>query len=213
MARTKQKRLSKLSELENVFSIRNPDIQEQLIKYFKYKKQFTLEIGCGHGDYSVELAQKFPKRNFIGIDVKGARIFKGATKAVELNMNNVAFIITKAEWLEQVFNPETIEEIYIPFPEPHFKVSNQSRRLISLSLLNIYKKLLIRDGLIQFKTDNQDSFEYALKSISDAGGKILQTTENLHNDVELRLSPGITTTFEKHYINGGRKIKYICFGF
>ena len=101
MARTKNKRLLKLNELKNVFSIKSQDIKESLKNYFQSENNFTLEIGCGHGDYSVELAQKFPDRNFIGIDVKGARIFNGATKAIELKLNNVEFVLTKAERLNE----------------------------------------------------------------------------------------------------------------
>ncbi len=140
MARTKLKRLLKISELENVFNIKDLDIKETLKNYFKNQKIYTLEIGCGHGDYSIELAKKFPERNFIGIDVKGARIYNGARKVLDLNLNNAAFIITKAEWLNEIFESKSIEEIYIPFPDPHVRRSNQSRRLISQQLLMLYKK-------------------------------------------------------------------------
>ncbi len=103
MARTKLKRLSRVKDLLNVFSLRDADIQNALHKYFKSQELYTIEIGCGHGDYSIELAQKFPNRNFIGIDVKGARIFNGAMKAIELNLENVAFLLAKAEKLNEIF--------------------------------------------------------------------------------------------------------------
>jgi len=213
MARTKQKRLLKLNELKNVFSINSQDIKESLKNYFQSENNFTLEIGCGHGDYSVELAQKFPERNFIGIDVKGARIFNGAIKALELKLKNVAFVLTKAERLNEFLTPKSIEEIYIAFPEPHQKRSNQNRRLISPSFLKLYKELLIDSGVLHFKTDNSELFEYAFKNILESNGKILYSTEDLHNDDNLRFSSGIMTIFEKHYINEGKKIKYICFKF
>jgi tRNA (guanine-N7-)-methyltransferase len=207
MARTKHKRLLKLNELKNVFSINSQDIKESLKNYFQSENIFTLEIGCGHGDYSVELAQKFPERNFIGVDVKGARIFNGAIKALDLKLNNVAFVLTKAERLNEIFLSKSIEEIYIPFPEPHQKRSNQNRRLISPSFL------LIDSGVLHFKTDNSELFEYAFKNILGSNGKILLSTEDLHNDENLIFSSGIMTIFEKHYINQGRKINYICFRF
>ena len=213
MARTKLKRLLKISELENVFNIKDLDIKERLKNYFKNQKIYTLEIGCGHGDYSIELAKKFPERNFIGIDVKGARIYNGARNVLDLNLSNAAFIITKAEWLNEIFESKSIEEIYIPFPDPHVRRSNQSRRLVSQQLLMLYKKLITDFGYIHFKTDNQSLYEYALKCISDSQGKILHSTEDLYESDNNNFSPRIVTSFEKHYINEGRKIKYICFKF
>jgi tRNA (guanine-N7-)-methyltransferase len=213
MARTKQKRLLKLNELKNVFSINSQDIKESIKNYFHSENNFTLEIGCGHGDYSVELAQKFPERNFIGIDVKGARIFNGAIKALELKLKNVVFVLTKAERLNEFLQPKSVIEIYIAFPEPHLKRSNQNRRLIFPSFLKLYKELLIDSGVLHFKTDNSELFEYAFKNILESNGKILHSTEDLHNDDNLRFSSGIMTIFEKHYINEGKKIKYICFKF
>ena len=213
MARTKLKRLSKLNELQNVFNIKDPDIKETLKNYFKSQDLYTLEIGCGHGDYSVELAQKYPERNFVGIDVKGARIFKGATRALELNLTNAAFIVTKAEWLNEIFELKSIEEIYIPFPDPHVRRSNQSRRLISPQLLKLYKELLSDSGCIHFKTDNQGLYGYALKSIIECNGKLIHNVEDLHTKENLTLNTGIITNYEKHYLNKGRRIKYICFRF
>jgi len=211
MARTKLKRLSKLSEIPNVFNIEEQDILESVRSHFNGEKLFTLEIGCGHGDYSVELAQKFPNRNFIGIDVKGARVYKGATKALELKLNNVAFIITRAEKLGDIFESNSVEEIYIPFPEPHVKRSKQNKRLISPILLKIYKALLTDSGLVHFKTDNEELYEFAAESILSSEGNILSKTDDLYNSDELKTSLSIITSFEKHYIDEGKKIKYICF--
>jgi len=210
MARTKLKRLLKLSELPNIFSIKNPDIKESLKCYFKNDKPFTLEIGCGHGDYSVELAQKYPSRNFVGIDVKGARVYKGSIFALELKLTNVAFVLTKAENLNEIFAPNSIEEIYIPFPEPHQKRSHQNRRLISSGFIKLYKELLVDSGKLHFKTDNSELYEYAIKNIMESDGIILQKTEDFHNCDNAKFNYGILTTFEKHYITKSRKIKYIC---
>jgi tRNA (guanine-N7-)-methyltransferase len=213
MARSKLKKFSKINELMNVFDIKNTDTKEALQNYFKDRKLFTLEIGCGHGDYSVELAQNFPKRNFIGIDIKSTRIYHGAIRSEELKLNNVAFVSIRVERLLEILVPKSIEEIYIPFPDPHVRRASQNKRLVSPSLLKIYKELLLDSGLLHFKTDNQGLFEYTIKSILDTQGKILHLTEDLHNDDNLRFSKGIMTSFEKHYINEGRKIKYICFRF
>lgn len=213
MARTKLQRLNRANELPNVFSLRTPDLSGALKSYFKSELPFTIEIGCGHGDYSVELAKKFPKRNFIGIDIKGARIFSGAMKAANLNLNNVAFIQARVERLNEIFHKKSIEEIYIPFPDPHIRRTSQKRRLISPFFLDFYKELLIDSGLLHFKTDNENLFHYAVKSISDSGCKIIHSTENLYGDIEVLNDSEIITSYERHYINEGRKIKYICFRF
>jgi tRNA (guanine-N7-)-methyltransferase len=210
MARTKLKRLLKLSELPNIFSIKNPDIKELLNAYFKNDKLFTLEIGCGHGDYSVELAKKYSGRNFVGIDIKGARVYKGAIHALELKLTNVAFILTKAENLNKIFTPNSIEEIYIPFPEPHQKRSHQDRRLLSSDFIKLYIEILADSGKLHFKTDNSELYKYAIKNIMESDGIILQKTEDFHSYKNAEFDYGILTTFEKHYMMKSRKIKYIC---
>jgi tRNA (guanine-N7-)-methyltransferase len=213
MARTKLRRLLKVEHLPNVFSSHNPDAKEVIQNYFKSNHLFTLEIGCGHGDYSTELAKKFPGRNFIGIDVKGARVFHGAINALEAKLDNVAFIVGKAEKLSDIFPLKSIEEIFIPFPDPHIRRANQSRRLISPIFLKIFKEILIDSGLVHFKTDNKGLYEYTLNTISDFGCKILNATDNFHDNIDVKSNSTIKTFYEKHYIKDGRKILYICFKF
>ena len=213
MARTKLKRIVSVKELKNVFSIHNPDLKNSLLEYFHSPKQLTLEIGCGSGDYSVEMAQRLPERNFVGIDVKAARIFHGALKSVNLNLDNVAFVLARAERLEEIFPEKSIEEIYIPFPDPHIKRSKHTRRLISHGFLEIYHKLLIKGGNVHFKTDNSDLYEYALKTITNFGCKIVFNTSKLYKDTNEEFTQNIKTSFESHYIKQGREICYICFKF
>jgi tRNA (guanine-N7-)-methyltransferase len=213
MARTKQKRLSKVKELPNVFSLLDPDVKKAISNYFESSKPFTIEIGCGHGDYSIELAQIFPDKNFIGVDVKGARIFNGALKAIDQNLDNVAFLIAKAESLGEIFQPKSIQEIFIPFPDPHVRRASYYKRLISPGLLKIYKELIIDSGLVHFKTDNQALYEYALNTISDFGCEIIHISEHLYDNAVAEFPSNVITMFEKHYIKNGRRIKYICFKF
>ena len=213
MARTKLRRLQKINELTNVFNSKDPDIKAKMKNYFNSAMISTLEIGCGHGDYIVEFAQKSPEKKFLGIDVKGARIFQGAIKAMELNLRNIAFWLTKAENLPQIITPKSIEEIYVLFPEPHQKRSKQNRRLMTVPLIKLYKELLMDSGQLHFKTDNLDLYEYALKNIVELEGKIIHTTKDLHSAEQLKIDSGVLTNFEKYYINEGRKIKYICSSF
>jgi tRNA (guanine-N7-)-methyltransferase len=213
MARTKHRRLLKVKDLPNVFNLKNSDVQPTVMNYFNTSNLFSVEIGCGHGDYSIELAKKFPGRNFIGIDVKGARIFIGALKAIDQNLRNVTFLIAKAEKLNEIFHPKSVQEIFIPFPDPHVKQARQNRRLISPFFLKIYKELLIKSGVIHFKTDNKGLFVYALKTICDFGCKIIYSSEHLYENGELKFSSNVITIFEKFYIKEGKKIMFICFKF
>ena len=213
MARTKQKRLLKVKDLPNVFCLIDADIQNAILRYFKSNKLFTIEIGCGHGDYSLGLARIFPDRNFIGIDVKGARIFNGALKAIDQNLGNVAFIIAKAENLIEIFQNKSIQEIFIPFPDPHVRRANHYKRLISPGLLKIYKELIVDSGFVHFKTDNKGLFDYALKTVKDFGCEILYSTDHLYENENAGFPSNVITLFEKHYIKDGRRIKYICFKF
>jgi tRNA (guanine-N7-)-methyltransferase len=212
MARTKLKKLSIVKDLPNVFDLETEAVQNEINDYFKPDHLFTLEIGCGHGDYSIELAKRFPKRVFIGIDIKGARVYLGAMKAIEEKLDNVAFIVGRAEKLNEAFKFKSVEEIYIPFPDPHVRRANENRRLISDHFLKVYKELLTDSGVIHFKTDNQGLYEYVQKIISEFGCEILYSTENLYNG-ESKFEPGIITNFEKHYVKDGRRIKYIRFGY
>jgi tRNA (guanine-N7-)-methyltransferase len=212
MARTKLKKLSRVKDLPNVFDLETKTVYTDLHNYFKPGRLLTLEIGCGHGDYSVQLAKRFPERVFIGIDRKGARVFLGAMKAIEEKLDNVAFIIGRAEKLHEVFRPKSVEEINIPFPDPHIRRSSHIRRLISPNFLKIYKYLLIENGTVHLKTDNQDLYQYALKVIKECRGEILFSTEHFYND-NSKLHSEIVTSFEEYYIKDGRKIKFISFKF
>lgn len=213
MARTKSKRIAGVKGLKNVFSFSDLDLDNPILDHFKSPSRFTLEIGCGSGDYSVELGIKYPERKFVGIDVKAARIFNGASKANDLKLDNVTFIVARAENLNEIFPEKSIEEIYIPFPDPHVRRVNHNRRLISPGFLRIYSKLLIPNGKIHFKTDNIGLYDYALKTISEFGCKIIFKTKNLYKDSSEEFAFNIKTSFELHYIKQEREIRYICFQF
>jgi tRNA (guanine-N7-)-methyltransferase len=211
MPRTKLKRFQKIKELPNVISFDDYKSNLKELNFFNNKKIYSLEIGCGHGDYSIELGKKYPQRNFVGIDLKAARIFNGAVKALELKLNNVAFIIGRAERLEEIFSPNSIEEIFIPFPDPHFRRKSETRRLVSPLYLNIYKGLLIESGEIHLKTDNEPLFKYAIKSVSGFGCKILHSSRHVYDSDTLKTNFGIVTTYERFYIKEGKEIMYLRF--
>jgi len=212
MARTKRKKINGVRTLPNVFSKEDGDIEILLREYFANNNSISLEIGCGHGDYTVNLAQIYPGRNFVGIDFKGARIYYGAKKALDLKLPNAAFLFAGAEWLTEIFKKEKIEEIFIPFPDPHYKRKSIPKRLISLEFLKIYKSILKGDGRIHLKTDNADFYHFAVQMIEVNDWKFIYSTSNFYRDDPPEFLHNIKTKYEKHYLDEGRTIKYICFG-
>jgi len=213
MARKKHIKIKQVHQLPNVFNLKYENLLNRIKEYFSKEKIFTLELGCGHGDYSIELASLHPNRNFIGVDIKAARIFIGAQKSLELNLNNVAFLLARAEKLSEIFPQNSIEEIYIPFPDPHIKRKNEPRRLFSQNFFEIYKFILIKNGKVHLKTDNEMIYDYTLKTINDFGCKIFHSIDDLYSKGDKNFSNEVVTKYEQHYLKEGRKIKYICFGF
>ncbi|MBT8379324.1 MAG: tRNA (guanosine(46)-N7)-methyltransferase TrmB [Ignavibacteria bacterium] len=213
MARTKHIKINQVRELPNVFSSKDENLSNRIKDFFSGKEKYTLELGCGHGDYSVELAAMYPSRNFIGIDIKAARIFNGAQRALDQNLNNAAFLISQAENISEIFSKNSIEEIYIAFPDPHVKRKSEPRRLVSNIFLEIYKSILTKNGKVHLKTDNEMIFNYTLKTIQEFGCKVLRSFEDLYSVKDENLTNEIKTKYEQHYLKMGRIIKYICFQF
>ena len=211
MARNKLKRLKEVHNLPNVFSSENENVEELLNDYFRNRKPFTLEIGCGHGDYSIELAKIYPERNFIGIDYKGNRIYAAAEKAIELNLKNAAFLVSGAEKLSEIFSKEIVEEIFIPFPDPHYP-RKSFKRLVAKNFLNIYKNIVTENAKGHLKTDNEELYNYTLNILNTENCKIHFATTNLYGEQGLDHHHTIKTKYEKQYLDEGKEIKYICFG-
>lgn len=213
MPRTKRLRIEEVTSLPNVFTSNSENILNNLYDYWKNQNPIVLEIGCGHGDYSNVLANVYPDKNFLGIDIKGARIYTGATKAIKESINNVCFYLGKAENLLKLFQPHSIERIIIPFPDPHIKRKSEKRRLISNEFFILYKNVLNENGIIELKTDNPVIYQQALKTIKNFNGKIHFASENVNLE-DLKSEPDyVITKYEKHYLSEGREIKYIRFGF
>ena len=212
MARKKLKRLKDVHKLPNVFSSENENVEELLNYYFGNRKPFTLEIGCGHGDYTIELAKIYPERNFIGIDYKGDRIYAAAEKAIEFNLKNAAFLVSGVEKLADIFSKEKIEEIFIPFPDPHYPRKSY-KRLVANNFLNVYKNIVTENAKGHFKTDNEELYKYSLNILRTENCKIHFATSNLYAEQGLVNYHTIKTKYEKQYLEDGKEIKYICFGF
>ncbi|MGD8779494.1 MAG: tRNA (guanosine(46)-N7)-methyltransferase TrmB [Ignavibacteria bacterium] len=213
MGRTKLKKLRIIKDLENVFGFREGQNEKDIRKYFGNNNPVTLELGCGHGEYTFNLAKEFPERNFIGIDIKGSRLYNGAIDSIQYNIPNAAFLITRIEKIHEVFESNKIEEIIIPFPDPHVRRRSEKHRLVSPIFLSMYKSLLTVNGKVHLKTDNTLLYEYALHILEKENINIIYSTNDLHADGQQLFIKKVYTRYEQHYIKGGRKIKYICFNF
>lgn len=181
--------------------------------FFKNDNPIVLELGCGRGEYSVGLAKEYPGKNFIGIDVKGDRIWFGSTMAIENNLTNVGFLRAQIEHLEQYFEEGEVSEIWITFPDPRPKVRDEKRRLTSPRFLNLYQKIVSQKGIIHLKTDNTPLYEYTLDVIKDFSTSLLANTDDLYNSMWDEEHLGIKTRFERSYFEKGFNIKYLKFYF
>lgn len=179
--------------------------------FFEDTHPITLELGCGKGEYTVGLAESHPKKNFIGIDRKGARMWRGAKTAVEEDLFNVGFLRTRIEYITNFFGPKEVSEIWIVFPDPQLKKKNELNRMTSPLFIERYKSFLKPEGIIHLKTDNKELYEYTLQIIQDFDHELLFETDDLYKeDTGLEVA-GITTFYENKFLKDGQKIKYIQF--
>ncbi len=180
--------------------------------YFKNNNPIVLELGCGKGEYSIGLARKNPNKNFIGIDIKGARFWRGAKTAVEENIQNVAFLRTQIELIEHCFAQDEVSEIWITFPDPQIKYKRTKHRLTNAEFLNRYKKILSKEGVIHLKTDSEFMHGYTLGLLHGLGHKVLYANHNIYNSdgVPLEVTE-IQTFYEQFYLEQNKPITYIRF--
>lgn len=180
---------------------------------FKNKNPLVVELACGKGDYTLALAQLFPKINFLGIDLKGNRIWKGALQAQELSLMNVHFFRTRIELLAHFFDAQEIDEIWITFPDPHLKKIRAQNRLTSHRFLNIYKPLLKSDGIIHLKTDSLPLYEFTKETIKSLNLNLITDINNVYENEPTDKRLNIQTYYEKKHLANGLAIKYLKFSF
>lgn len=180
-------------------------------EYFKNENPIVLELGCGKGEYTVNLAKKFPEKNFIGIDVKGARLWRGAKTAIEDAMSNIAFIRTKIEIIESFFAPNEVNEIWITFPDPQLKTRRTKKRLTSSRFLNSYIAFITNDATINLKTDSQELHEYTKKVLAYNKIPYEVSTNDLYKSNYADDVLTIKTFYESKFLEQGKKITYIRF--
>lgn len=182
--------------------------------FFDNDNPITLELGCGHGEYTVGLAKLHADQNFIGVDVKGARIWKGSSEADALNLTNVAFLRIRMLDLENHFGENEVSEIWITFPDPRPKEKDEKRRLTSPRFLDIYRRITKPDSMVHLKTDNQNLYDYTLEKLQERNDiEKLDYTSDLYQSSLYGEPQRIVTTFERKFSSRGVPIKYLRFQF
>lgn len=182
--------------------------------FFGNTNDIFLELACGRGEYSVGMAKVYPQRNFVGIDIKGDRIWKGTKQAADENLTNVAFLRTDILFLERFFKVPEVAEIWILFPDPRPRGRDEKRRITSPRFLEIYKNIIRPGGLIRLKTDNTDFFDFTLETLQARNDITnLELTRDLYNSPMNAEHHGIRTRYESKFNNAGHDIKYLKFQF
>lgn len=228
MARRKLKKFAEVRALGNVYENFHPMIPElrgangELVemkgvwaqKHFKNDNPITLELACGRGEYTLQLARKYPERNFIGVDIKGARIHQGAMIAQEEELHNVAFLRMKIEKITNFFEPSEIAEIWITFPDPFLRDGKANRRLTSPRFLASYKEIVMPGGIMQLKTDSPELWEYTLETLDAQDDiKILYKNDNIYAKELDFPDLAFKTYYEKKHLEDNRLIRYVRFAF
>ncbi|MEP2023075.1 MAG: tRNA (guanosine(46)-N7)-methyltransferase TrmB [Reichenbachiella sp.] len=184
-------------------------------EHFKNDQNLVVELGCGRGEYTVGLGEKIPDTNFVGVDIKGSRIWVGSSYAIENGLKNVAFLRTQIELLDKHFGENEIDEIWVTFPDPRPKDKDEKRRLTAPRHMEVYKQLLKNDGWVKFKTDNTFLFDYTLELFQEGIVKVknLVHTHDLYNSEFMDEHFGVKTKYEKLFFEKGESIKYMKFQF
>ena len=217
MGKNKLAKFSEMERFENVIQVPFKKLQQEnfylkekcATQFFENGNPIILELGCGKGEYTVELAEKNPGKNFIGVDIKGARMYIGAKQALDKNLKNVAFLRTNIEIINRFFGAEEISEIWLTFPDPQMKKTK--KRLTSTFFLNLYKQFLKTDGIVHLKTDSNFQFTYTSALVHLNRFEIQAESNNLYESEILDETLQIKTFYEKQWLSRGITIKYIAF--
>jgi len=180
-------------------------------KFFNNDNPLVLELGCGMGEYSVGLAEKIPERNFLGIDIKGARMWQGANLAFKKGLKNVGFLRIRIDWVEKCFAKNEVDEIWITFPDPQLKKRRGTKRLTHPNFLTKYANISKKDAQIHLKTDSQFLHGFTLGVISGEQHILEDSAYDLYNSLVDREHMEIKTHYEKIYLEKGMPITYLRF--
>lgn len=179
--------------------------------FFSNDHPIFLELGCGKGEYTVGLARKYPERNYIGVDIKGARMWRGAKTSLEEHLPNVAFVRTQIGSIANYFESAEVSGLWITFPDPQTANARQNKRLTSPRFLNFYRQILKPEAVIHLKTDDDGLYEYTLEVIAGNTHRLLFSTGDLYHEAPEEEAAEIQTYYEGMWLKEGKKIKYLKF--
>lgn len=216
MGKNKLERFEDIARFENVFEYTDfedgpPPKGRWHSDIFGNDNPIILELACGKGEYTLFLAEQYPDRNYIGIDLKGNRIWKGAKYAMDQGMDNVRFVRMLIDHLEDYFEPGEVSEIWITFPDPHPRGSRSKQRLTSPKFLDIYKNILEKSGLIHLKTDSDLLYDFTLETIEDENCTLLRNVGDIYKEASYDQLLTQKTYYEKQHLRDGKTIHYVCF--
>ena len=219
MGKNKLERFAENATFPNFFQPSQAEVLEKDFElkgkwkrdFFKNNQPLILELACGRGEYTVGLAEKYPQNNFIGIDRKGARMWKGCKESIRLQLSNAAFLRTQIGLIKYFFAENEVDEIWITFPDPQPARSKTNKRLTSPLFLDFYRYVLKPDGLIHLKTDSELLYNYTIEVIESLHYEILGKTANIYADSLINDDLSIQTYYETMWLQKGIPIKYIQF--
>lgn len=220
MAKKKLKRFKENEQFPHVIEPKFIDLKENHFQlkgqwnadFFKNDNPIILELGCGKGEYTVGLAERRPENNYIGVDIKGARLWRGAKTSFEANMKHVAFLRTRVDFIECCFGEDEVSEIWCTFSDPHLgHRRNIKKRLTSSKFLEKYQQIIKNNGLIHLKTDDPVLYAYTQDVIKQNTLKLHHDISDIYENDYSHIVPPIQTFYEKMWIEEGRTIRYLCF--
>ncbi|PVX52237.1 tRNA (guanine-N(7)-)-methyltransferase [Balneicella halophila] len=216
MGKGKLERFEENKHLDNVYQPTIDELKSGYLlkgnwkqKVFRNEGDIILELGCGKGEYSVGLGKQYPDKNFIGVDVKGARLWRGAKTAIEKKLTNVAFLRTHIGNLPDAFAPNEVSELWLPCPDPQMKRAR--KRLTGSFMLNRYQNFLVDGGLVHLKTDSNFMFQYTKALIEYNELPLLVLEEDIYSSEFIKPELEIKTFYERQFLSRGITSKYICF--
>jgi tRNA (guanine-N7-)-methyltransferase len=211
MPRKKLIKITEVNSFPNVFNYKTNNVWNDIKNYFNNQKPIIIELGCGQADYTINLAKFNPDKNFIGIDRKGNRIWSASKIMSKDNLPNAALMIGHAESLDEAIPENSISEIWITFPDPYPRRGSMKRRLTHPRFLEVYKKILLKDGIINLKTDDDTLFDYTVSVIKENDLRLIKATSDIYSLPQLSEVEKITTKYEKQHLAEGKKIKLVSF--
>lgn len=210
MGQKKLERFNAIKEFKNVLEYPE-NIAGQWFAFFGNNHEITLELACGKGEYALGLGRMYPKRNFLGVDVKGNRIWRGAKTALEEGLTNVGFLRTQIDKLAQYFQPEEVAEVWITFPDPQLRQSKMKKRLTHPKFLRIYQQILTKNGIINLKTDSPDLFNFTKEVIQFYGLTLKKENNHVYKEKTIEPELAIKTHYEQLDIAGTQKVYFLAF--